>query len=234
MDLLEKNVHLFVKDGHFLGNPQGRSILLIKRYNRLPFEEGSESMDTTRASLLIRIRDPKNHSAWSQFDAIYRPLLRRLCRARGLGDSTADDIVQQCMAKVHQHIAGFEYDPDKGRFKSWLHTMAIRLIQNYYNRLKERDATTSAFNQKEAADDLPDEQFEKLWMEEHLAFCLESIRVEIGAQSYEAFRLYVLKEMPADEVSRQLGMAVSELYRIKYRTTQRLAEKMSELLDGAS
>jgi RNA polymerase sigma factor (sigma-70 family) len=191
-------------------------------------------MDTTRASLLIRIRDPNDRTAWGQFDEIYRPLLRRLCKARGLDDSSADDIVQQCMVKVHGHIAGFEYNPDKGHFKSWLRTMASRLIINLRERSREKSANTDVMNQDAPSEESPEEQFDKLWMEEHLAYCLESIRGEIGAASYEAFQLYVLKELPADEVSKRLGLAVSELYRIKYRVTQLLTEKMSELLDGAA
>jgi RNA polymerase sigma-70 factor (ECF subfamily) len=193
---------------------------------------GSIPMLTTRASLLIRIRNREDNTAWSQFDAIYRPLLMRLCRARGLNEAQGEDIVQQCMVNVHNHIAGFEYDPEKGRFKSWLRTMAVRLIHNLARGARERPEEVERLAARADDGPSPEEVFDKLWMEEHLAFCLEAIRGELDAPTYEAFRLYVLMEKPADEVAKQLCLSSSELYRIKYRITKRLSEKMSELLDG--
>ena len=54
-------------------------------------------MDTTRASLLLRIKDTRNTHAWAEFDAIYRPMLYRFARARGLDDAAAEDLVQHCI-----------------------------------------------------------------------------------------------------------------------------------------
>ena len=36
----------------------------------------------TRASLLVRIRDPRDDEAWRQFLALYEPLLRAFARKR--------------------------------------------------------------------------------------------------------------------------------------------------------
>ena len=48
-------------------------------------------MAVTRASLLLRIRDPKDNAAWKEFDAIYRPMLQRFARTMGLGAADAED-----------------------------------------------------------------------------------------------------------------------------------------------
>ena len=54
----------------------------------------------TRASLLVRIRDPEDKDAWRQFVAIYAPLIHGLARRRGLQDADASDLTQEVLRKV--------------------------------------------------------------------------------------------------------------------------------------
>ena len=72
-------------------------------------------LDTTRATLLERIRDRADGEAWRQFDAIYRPMLMRFGQGCGLDHAGAEDVTQHCMSAIHRHIDGFDYDPKKGR-----------------------------------------------------------------------------------------------------------------------
>ena len=80
-------------------------------------------VDTTRPSLLIRIRNREDQAAWVTFDHIYRPMLYRFAQSRRLGHEDAEDVVQHCMSAIQEHIGRFDYDPDRGRFKAWLRTM---------------------------------------------------------------------------------------------------------------
>ena len=48
---------------------------------------------TTRPSLLLRMRDARDHEAWHTFVELYAPLVYRFARKRGLqdADAAADD-----------------------------------------------------------------------------------------------------------------------------------------------
>ena len=48
---------------------------------------------TTRASLLLRLRDPRNHEAWVEFVSLYEPVIYRLLRHAGLRDADALDVL---------------------------------------------------------------------------------------------------------------------------------------------
>ena len=87
-------------------------------------------MDTTRASLLLRIKNQRDAKAWAEFDSIYRPILRRYANAWRLPEEEAQDVIQNCMLAIHKHIAGFDYDPKKGRFRAWLKTMVCNRVKN--------------------------------------------------------------------------------------------------------
>ena len=49
----------------------------------------------TRPSLLVCLRDPDNGRAWSQFVAIYSPLVYRFARRHGLQETDAADVTQE-------------------------------------------------------------------------------------------------------------------------------------------
>jgi len=186
-------------------------------------------MDTTRPSLLLRVRDAEP-AAWREFDAIYRPLLHRFSRASGLSDADAEDVTQHCMAAIHQHIRGFDYDPHKGRFKGWLRTLVNNRVRNLHRRRREESAESQDFKRPQKREQPPEELFEDLWMDEHLRHCLKLVREEVEPRTFQAFQRYVLEEQPVEEVCQALGMTANQLYKVKWRVTQMLSERMKELL----
>ena len=71
-------------------------------------------MATTRASLLLRLKDPTDAEAWSEFHKLYAPLLYRYARRRGLSRDDAEEIRDQCLEVVTRKMPTFEYDKEKG------------------------------------------------------------------------------------------------------------------------
>ena len=57
-------------------------------------------LPTTRASLLIRIRDLQDGEAWQQFVQVYAPVVYSYARRRGLQDADAADLTQDTLRAV--------------------------------------------------------------------------------------------------------------------------------------
>lgn len=188
-------------------------------------------MHTTRHSLLLRIKCSEDNASWAEFDGIYRPMLRRFALSRGLDDASADDVVQHCMISVHEHIRGFEYDPSKGRFKSWLRTLVNNRVRNLHRDRHEQSARTGDFVRGQARELPPEEAFDRIWMEEHLRHCMRRVRDEETAEHFEAYRAYAIDEKPVEEVCGRYGLSANQLYKLKWRITQRLTELMKDLVE---
>ncbi|MHC5110763.1 MAG: RNA polymerase sigma factor [Planctomycetota bacterium] len=189
-------------------------------------------MDTTRASLLIRIKDPDNAKAWSEFTAIYRPILHRYATSRGLSEDDAEDVVQFGMAAVYKHIKNFDYDPDKGSFRGWLRTVVNNHIRILQKKRRELNAKSQQLRMLETHDESPEAAFDRVWLEEHLKCCLQRVQAEVDDKAFKAFKSYVIDEWPVRRVCDTMGMNRNQLYKIKWRITHKLQEKMRELLEG--
>jgi RNA polymerase sigma-70 factor (ECF subfamily) len=190
-------------------------------------------MDTTHASLLIRVRSPQDSAAWREFDEIYRPMLLRFAVARGLSHDDAEDVVQHCMEATARHIAGFENDPAKGRFRGWLRTLVNNRVRTLLRDRRDVQADTEAFVQADGREDAPDALFEKIWRQEHLRHCLARMRSEVEDSSFRAFTAVVMEERPVEEVCRELDMNPNQVHLIKWRLTKKLRQHMTELLGEA-
>ncbi len=68
-------------------------------------------LETTRPSLLRRLRDPQDHDAWREFDARYGELVLRYCLSRGLQHSDGEDVRQMVMLSLSRTLRSFEYSP---------------------------------------------------------------------------------------------------------------------------
>src|SRR5947207_123033 len=85
----------------------------------------------TRASLLLRLRDPRDEEAWREFVQLYTPLVYGYARKQGLQDADAADLSQEVLGAVAGAVGRLEYDPARGAFRNWLFTIVRRKLSNW-------------------------------------------------------------------------------------------------------
>src|ERR1700730_18554791 len=85
----------------------------------------------TRASLLLRLRDPQDEAAWKQFVDLYAPLVYGYARKQGLQDADAADLSQDVLGAVAGPVGRLDYDPQRGAFRNWLFTSGPRKLSNW-------------------------------------------------------------------------------------------------------
>src|SRR5437868_12133380 len=88
----------------------------------------------TRDSLLVQVRSPANREAWEAFVQIYRPVIYRLARGRGLQDADAQDLAQRVLMAVAAAIGSWEKSSESVRFRHWLSRVARNAIVNALSR----------------------------------------------------------------------------------------------------
>jgi RNA polymerase sigma factor (sigma-70 family) len=175
----------------------------------------------TSPSLLLRIRDPQDHEAWTTFVNVYSPLVRRYCARKGLQPADAADVAQEVMARVAKAIPAFAFDPHRGRFRAWFGTLVARQIATH--RAKAAQSPPPA----PLAADVPDPaaadpQWDHEFTEHLLAVSMDRVRGEFEPTTWEAFAATWVRHEPPADVAARLGLALHAVYVNKSRVLTRL------------
>ena len=182
----------------------------------------------TQASLLSRVRDPANQTAWSEFDAKYRELILRFCRRRGLQDADAEDVLQLSMQFLVRSLPQFIYDPKRGRFRDYLYQTVRSALSRRSKKPSEHGLDTSmAANLADESDPESASQWEREWMDHHSRLAVENIKQTFDKRSVEVF-LHLLRGSSVDEAAAAFQMNADAVYKIRQRVRARMEELVAQ------
>ena len=189
---------------------------------------------TTRPSLLLRMRNLSDRTAWNTFIEVYGPLVYGYARRRGLQDADAAEVTQEVLTQVSQSIGSFDYEPQRGTFRGWLGAIARSKVCKLMRRRKQAKQAggEDVLSELEAsdADTLWDEQCKQHLL--HLA--MRRIRPRFEDATWQAFELAWLHDESADAVARKLKCDVQFVYVAKSRVLKKLREEVCELADDTA
>ena len=182
--------------------------------------------ETTRLSFLDRLRDRSSASGWVEFDERYRELLYRYARRRGASHVEAEDVVQEVQMHLYKAFDRFQYDPSKGRFRSYLRTSVIHAMTRRASRRAKQEAAVDpalfAFRADGAAHG--DAEWDHEWRLHRLRSAMRAIAGEFAPTTLEAFRLHVLAGWPVETTAEALRMTRASVYQAKCRVLKRLRD----------
>ena len=199
------------------------------------------SSDSTRPSLLSRLRDGKDDVAWREFEARYRDLILRFCRRRGLQAADAEDVCQLVLLALARSMRLFRYDPSRGRFRDYL----ARVTRNTIHHLlqcPERDLRLLDSSVLDALttslDGEVDPAFEDEWTQHHFRLAMSAVRARSRPASLAVFERLLAGES-VSTVALDLHMTEEAVHKIKQRIGERLRQEIEkqvrdeELLDSS-
>ena len=191
------------------------------------------SIPDTRASLLIRVRDPADQAAWHEFVEIYRPVILRLARQKGLQDADADDVAQRVLVSIAKAVEDQGHDPARAKFRTWLHRIAHNAIINALTRIKPDrgagDSATLARLHAEVADTGPDSELLRLeYRREVFRWAAKQVRQEFQPETWDAFWMTAVDGRPVDAAATELGKNRGAIYAARSRVIRRIQEKVRE------
>lgn len=186
----------------------------------------------TNPQLLVRLRDRGDEQAWFEFVELYRPAILRLARHRGMPPTDCEDLAQGVLLSVAGAIDGWEHDPLRGRFRTWLHTIARRKVIDALRRRPVSVASggTSVQRMLDAhearADDsriLRTELRRQIFQRQ-----AQAIRDEFEESTWDCFWLVAVDGVEPAEAARRTGKTVGAVYAAKGRVARRLMRQIRE------
>jgi len=191
-------------------------------------------MQETRLSLLERVRDRANAAAWSEFVAIYEPLLIAYVRKRGMNENDAADVVQDVFTRLVPALARFDYAPERGRFRTWLWQVTHNALADWARRRAAHDRAEHnwADSQEAAGVAGPDDQWGQMYHRRILEVVLDRVRQSTQPTSWACFEGRILAGRPAAELAAELGVSENAVYVNASRVLARIREQCAEFSES--
>jgi RNA polymerase sigma-70 factor (ECF subfamily) len=204
----------------------------IEKRAQVGDNESMGSGDTTRLTLLLRLRDRADTVSWQEFHERYGQLLYRYARARGATHDVAEDVVQEVELYLFKAMPGFEYDARNGRFRTYLRSAVMHAL----GRRAQREARQPAKLDPEALDYAAcaaeaeqDAQWEREWQLHRLRWAMQAIAGDFEPNTLRAFELHVLAGKAVNETATEVGLSPASVYQAKSRVLKALKEKLATL-----
>jgi RNA polymerase sigma-70 factor (ECF subfamily) len=183
----------------------------------------------TRASLLVRLRDPRDEAAWREFVDLYAPLVYGYARKQGLQDADAADLGQEVLAAVAAAVGRLEYDPQRGAFRNWLFKVVWRKLANWRAARANRtrgsgDTDAQRLLEQYTVPEGDDAGWEAEWQERVFAWACGQVRRTVADTTWQAFWRTAVDGRPGKQVAAEVGLTVPAVYRARSRVLARLKE----------
>jgi RNA polymerase sigma-70 factor (ECF subfamily) len=184
----------------------------------------------TSPTLLRRLRNAHDREAWERFVELYTPVLYRWARRSGLADPDACDVLQDIFLLLFEKLPEFAYDPQKGRFRGWLRTVASNKLRQRARRKQE-----TLIGENQALLEQVDGDGNSFWDEELrtelIRHAMLVMQRDFETSTWKACWETAFRGRNAAEVAEALGMSVGAVYVARSRVLRRLREELDGLLN---
>ena len=195
----------------------------------------------------------QDEAAWQRHWELYAPALRQFVVWKG-GERNADDIVQQVLIKLVDVLRSGQYNAEKGRFHSYLATMAYNEV--HMQRRKEvarrqddhlpidnfvGEGASDGQEKKETPDALKadaapaGELLDEDWRRALVAAATEHVltKTALSERDRAVYRQFRTEERPIEEVAREFGLSRNNVSKICSRIDQRIVAVGREMANLA-
>lgn len=190
--------------------------------------------DFTSHSLLLRVKQQNDAESWRGFADMYEKMIRRYLGGCGVSPNDVDDVVQEVLTFLSQHIAGFEHNGRPGAFRNWLRQVTANRLREF-RRKHKRESVGKDLG--ELAEELADDNsgVSGVWQREHDRFVLEYLLTQVTDRfepdSMSAFRKIMLEGKSSQAVAEELNMSPGAVRVAQSRVLKMLRKLGEGLID---
>ncbi|MFN9718564.1 MAG: sigma-70 family RNA polymerase sigma factor [Planctomycetota bacterium] len=189
----------------------------------------------TRKSLIVRLKNEQNDSAWRDFVCTYEGFLNRLVRREGVPERHVPDVTQLILLAIAKSVDGWSDDGNAASFRRWLTTVSRNVVVRFMSRERKQASGVggsdliAVLKNVEAA---PDENSIRQYEHELIVWAAEQVRHEFLETSWRAFWLTVINGQPVEHVAKELGISPGSIYMSRSRIMAKIKTRIAEVNDS--
>jgi RNA polymerase sigma-70 factor (ECF subfamily) len=190
--------------------------------------------ETTWVSLLLRVRDLRDGRSWSEFHAIYRPLIFGYLRGLNIREHDAHDLTQEIFWRLMRFLPRFSLDRRIGRFRTYLWRLTYNTLVDQARRRKVRDGAEDEWIRRfREADERESRELEAIFLERHrgriLEVALPRVREKVTPKAWACFEGRLIHRRPAAEIAAEVGTTANGVFAHSSRVLAELRRECAEI-----
>ena len=186
-------------------------------------------MYTTNSELLEKVREG-DEAAWRLFRDTYRPLIYHCAKQWGLTPDDYPELEQIVLLSFFRVNPNFVYDPQKGKFRSYLGIIMKNCISSIFRHKKLRAEMNKALEiQEKELDDSFEEEWNREWKIHLFWLSMKNAAEQMPEKAFQAFELLEMKGKKAADVASALGISVPSVYNYRKKVIDFLRGNIAEI-----
>ncbi len=150
-------------------------------------------MPPSSPSLLLRIQDPADQTAWNSLIEVYSAILVRFARSQGMRHDDAEDIAVSVLEDWRKEIANWDFGSGISAIQKWLRKAVLEQTEKFDRVRRQRRQMGDVPRLPQQQRFSPQAAFQWLWVQEHIWAC--RLRVKQPADDPWEFAKQVDEEM---------------------------------------
>lgn len=189
----------------------------------------------TRKSLIVRLKNEQNDSAWRDFVCTYEGFLNRLVRRQGVPERHVPDVTQQILLAIAKSVDGWSDDGNAASFRRWLTTVSRNVVVRFMSRERKQAGGVGGSDLIAALQNIeatPDDNSIRQYEHELIVWAAEQVRHEFLETSWRAFWLTVIDGQSVEDVAKELGVSPGSIYMSRSRIMAKIKARIAEVNDS--
>lgn len=180
--------------------------------------------------MLVRLRDPADAAAWTEFVRVYGPAVYGFAARRGLQPADAADLTQDVFRLVAGAVGRFDHRPASGSFRAWLFTIVRREHLRMRRKLaRQPEAIVADIPAPDECDD-----WDAAVRAQLVAVALDELKPLVSESTWQAFHLTAIEGRSGEEVAATLGITRAAVYLARGRMIARLRDHLATIAEDES
>jgi RNA polymerase sigma-70 factor (ECF subfamily) len=205
----------------------------------MPQPEGSDAEASefrTHVSLINRVRDRADVEGWREFYQFYQPLLARYLRKLRLDEHTAGDVIQDVFVRLLQALPGFEFDKERGRFRSYLWKLTYTALVDRARRAKAGRRAEEAWVERFQRDDEAESrkvhaELDEINDRQILEKAMARVRSVTSRTAWACFKERLVRDRAGSAIAAELGISPKVVFVYASRVLKAVRQQCAALAD---
>jgi RNA polymerase sigma factor (sigma-70 family) len=175
----------------------------------------------TSATFIGLLKD-ESDLGWAIFYERYSKLIVNFAIKRGCSRELAEDVLQETMMALLHFLPKFDYDRDRGKFRSLLFKIAESKTIDAFRRTRRMTSLDNAnlFERKlegTTVDPHSSKLWDQAWDEEILEKAVSEAKGRVKPKTFECFKKVFLEGAQVKDVAREMGISPNLVSQHKHK-----------------